>query len=153
MNTLRAVVPFLALNELGRMESVAQHRLGNLRGNDRFLLADYPPDLVGSSGVLLDRKTDRVLILGSLQPAERQIWAIERGFDLERPNRLVVTRVNDLSTAVEILRQSRQGGIPRPDVRAALERLPATFDVDLLGLLGMLDALPETLAFDYEVNP
>src|SRR5688572_7891601 len=54
---LKPINPFLALNELGLMQSVAKVSLQNLRGNEEIMLAHYPFGYGGSAGVLLERAT------------------------------------------------------------------------------------------------
>jgi hypothetical protein len=108
---------------------------------------------IGSAGVLLDRTTGRVYVLGSAHSAEKQIWAIKRGFDLDGENRLVITKVHDLEATIQVLKQAFSPRWLRSELAPRLANPPVSVDVDPAGFWRLLYALPDTSAFDYEVNP
>jgi hypothetical protein len=100
--------------------------------------------LVGSNGIIVDKRTGRAVPLGSAYPLERDLRAYDAGYPLTRAQ-LVVTAVGDRNRAIVILLQlgvskiepeeshGVKWRVPRPlsssEIRARLATLPADFGV------------------------
>lgn len=68
----------------------------------------------GSKGVIVDKRSGRVIVLGSAYPLERDLQAYDAGYPLTKAH-LVVTRVADQNRAIELLQQLRVSKI-EPEV-------------------------------------
>jgi hypothetical protein len=120
--------------------------------DDRFVYSSL--GIIGCAGVALDRSTDRVYVLAAGHEIDTLIWAIERGFEVGGRNLLVITRIHSLDETIDVLKMA--GYSPRwfrEEFTARLQTPPVTLELDCLATYGLLRVLPETRAFDYEVNP
>jgi len=100
--------------------------------------------LIGSNGIIVDKRTRRVVRLGSAYPVERDLRAYDAGYPLTAAH-LVVTAVGDKSRAIALLQQLRVSKIEpeeahgvtwriprvlsRSEIQAKLMTLPADFGV------------------------
>jgi hypothetical protein len=99
--------------------------------------------LVGSTGIIVNKRSGRTLVLGSAFPIERDLRAYDDGYQIDCGD-LVITRVLDTEATVETLAKirptvvepeyehSRVWRIPREigrnELRARLQRLPCIFE-------------------------
>jgi hypothetical protein len=98
--------------------------------------------LVGSNGIIVDKRTRRVMLLGSAYPLERDLRAYDAGYPMTNAN-LVVSAVGDQERAVSLLQKlgvskvepEEAHGVTwriprrlsRAEIQARLVKLPADF--------------------------
>ena len=115
--------------------------------SDRGWYFHWNEKIFGSHGVVVNKETGSVFVLGSALPLERDLRMYDRGMDAEKHD-LVITAVADLDETVELLQRisptvvepSYEHGtvwrIPRclteDEIRTRVATLPAIFpDVQL----------------------
>jgi hypothetical protein len=110
-------------------------RAGAIRFDGPILDRDttwfFPVGYIGSSGVIVEKATGRLHVIGSGQPLEEAFWAHEHGFSRDRLV-LRILRIHDRRTTIELLFNALDDGPPRrrnPNPRRAwfetvLEALP-----------------------------
>ena len=115
-------------------------------------LVHAPVDALDCVGVLLDRATDCVHVLGSAVSLETYVWAHAKGFRLEAPNTLAITKVHDRDATLEVMKAAYTARYVRHEVEPFLAKLPLELELDWPASALLLEALRATQAFDYEVN-
>jgi hypothetical protein len=65
----------------------------------------FPVHSIGNTGVFVDRRTGRVVEMGSPLPATMWIWGYERGLLEDSPCDLVIEQVKDLARAITPLKR------------------------------------------------
>jgi hypothetical protein len=126
-------------------------------------------DGVGSSGVVVNRSSGRVFVLGSAFSVERDLRAYDEGFQFETCD-LVVTAISNMNAAVEILGKigptivepefahGKVWRVPRqlgPDeIRARLGRLPCIFErTRLYFVIEHLQRARAESSFEFVLSP
>jgi len=124
-------------------------------------------DAVGSSGVIVHKRTGRVLELGSAYPVERDIALYDKGYQFKRYD-LVITSVAQLEATVatlqalrlEVVNPAFEHGkvwrIARPmsadEIRARLRTMPCVFgDLRLYFVAEHLEAARDRADFAFEL--
>jgi hypothetical protein len=79
--------------------------------------------LIGSNGIIVDKRTRRVVILGSAYPVERDLRAYDAGYPLTKAH-LLVTAVADQNRAVSLLQQLRVTKIEPEEAHGVTLRIP-----------------------------
>ncbi len=79
--------------------------------------------LVGSNGIIVDKRTGRVVRLGSAYPLERDLHAYDAGYPLTKAH-LVVTRVADQNRAIALLQQLRISKVEPEEAHGVTWRIP-----------------------------
>jgi hypothetical protein len=105
-----------------------------------------------SVGVLLDRRSGDVEVLGSALSLPLYVWAKQRGFKLHAANRIVIRKIRQHDEAVATLRCA----FDARHIRAELVRTgtqPLRLELDWPRTALLIEALRTSDAFDYEVNP
>ncbi|NVB76961.1 MAG: hypothetical protein HOV81_01080 [Kofleriaceae bacterium] len=157
MTELQPVAWEAVATELAVMTGGAAKELGwepkfdRVTANAELVYAHFPQ--IGCVGVLLERATGRVHVLGSANPAEAYIWAYYRGFDISGGNRLVITAVHDIEPTIEILKLAFRAPYVRHELAPRFATPPVTVELHAHGLHSMLRELRETTAFEFEANP
>lgn len=117
-----------------------------------------PLGYVGSSGVIVDKITGHLTVLGSALAMDDQFWAYERGF-LAGSVTLRVNRVHERERTLQVLQRAVSGSFRwayerRDWLKKELETLPAEFREQDLGLVAPLFRNAEESGwFEFEVEP
>lgn len=114
---------------------------------------------IGSSGIIVNKRSGRVLPLGSAFPVARDLRAYDEGFQFELYD-LVITRVDDSAAAVETLLRVRPAVVEpafvhgtvwriprelrRDELASRVQRLPCI--IEKIGLYFVVEALQEARA-------
>lgn len=157
MKELQPVARAEVATELARMVNAVRDKHGwepeldSVTASSDLVYADFPQ--IGSSGVLLQRSTGRVHLLGSGNSAEAYIWAYYRGFDVTGHNRLVITAVHDVEATIEILKRAFRAPYVRHELAPQFATPPVAVELHEFGFYCMLGELHETSAFEFEANP
>jgi hypothetical protein len=138
-------------------------RAGAIRFDGPILDRDtywfFPVGYIGSSGVIVEKATGRLHVIGSRQPIEEAFWAHEHGFSRDRLV-LRILRIHDRRTTIELLFNALDDGPPRqrnPNPRRAwfetvLEALPHEFaPQSLLHAAPALRQAAEQGGFEYQI--
>jgi len=91
----------LAAASIERQSSIRIGQTTELRDGWYFALA-APRVMIGSNGLIVNKRTGRVLHLGSAFPVERDLAMYDRGYQYARYT-LTVTAVNDLDCTTKTL--------------------------------------------------
>ncbi|MGI9609632.1 MAG: hypothetical protein ACR2NL_04990 [Acidimicrobiia bacterium] len=167
------------VDDLEAARAVAEQYVGE---GDGFLDLSAPPQeiasgwffhadarFVGSNGIVVNKKTGRVLALGSAFPIERDLRFYDKGYQAKVYD-LVVLAVNHLDTAVEhlvalelsVVSPEYEAGavwrIPRTlseaDIRTRLADLPCVFgDQSLYFSLEELEQAEDDGSFEFTAMP
>jgi hypothetical protein len=145
---MAAVTP----SELARLTQAVSHPVGDAIVDASLVYA--PASSVDCVGVILDRATDRVHVLGSAVSLPTYVWALQRGFELHAPNTLVVGAVHQLDAALELFRHAYKPRYVRDEVARLLvvARLPARIEMDWPATALLLEPLRYSDAITYEVE-
>jgi hypothetical protein len=124
--------------------------------------------LIGSNGIIVDKRTRRVVRLGSAYPLERDLRAYDAGYPLTHAH-LVVTAVGDQNRAIALIQQLRVSRIepeeahgvtwriPQPlsssEIEARLAILPADFGViQVYFSVELLERARQEQCFSFELQ-
>jgi hypothetical protein len=136
--------------ERARLQGASPHAIGEAAVNGSIVFA--PIASVECVGVVLDRATDRVQLLGSAVTLESYVWALQSGFALHAPNALVIKAVHQLDSALGVFRVAYPPRYVRDEIARLLAHLPARIEMDWPATALVLEPLRYTDAFSYDVE-
>ncbi len=113
-----------------------------------------PTSAVDCVGVILDRTTDRLHVLGSAVTLPTYVWALQHGFALHAPNTLVIELVRDLDAALELFRHAYKPRYVRDEIARVLvpASLPARIELDWPATALLLEPLRHSDVLTYQVE-
>jgi hypothetical protein len=139
------------------VEQPIQFEIGRVLVNDDLIYVPY--GWVGCLGFLVHRRTERVILLGSVLVPHQWVWAFYRGFSLgetaaDRQDTLVIRAVHQPRETVKTFRWLMRREPKFKRLGRQLRTLPCIIrDVDLLFAVRELMVAEEKQYFDFEINP